>query len=593
MMRWFVLSLLLGQAWPASAQQAIPSWAVGAVWYRIVPERFRNANPRNDPVKERVVGDRLQDWQVHPWASDWYKFQVWEEARQQPFYDIVRDRRYGGDLVGVSERLRYLRDLGVDVVSFTPLFESRSVLKYDAASFHHIDNNFGQDREGDWSRLQAPQQADLQDWQPTSADDMFFEFVGYAHELGLKVVLDVVFSYCGRDFWAFRDVRENQQDSPYKDWFVVTTWDDPATPDTVEFDYAGWHGDKSRPLFRQDQAGPVQPVKDYLFASTRRWMDPNGDGDPLDGVDGWCLGASAGLKPAFWREWVALVKSINPNAVTVVAAWEPDAPRPQAPHFDLTDNPAYTRLVDAFFVYNRLSVTEFDAALKRLREDLGDTLAYSVLNWLDTHKTDRLASRIMNADRRRDGASDQADAYDPRKPNPDERALQKLIVFFHLAYVGAPTVFYGDESGLWGGPYPDNLKPMMWPEFTAEPETYASIRPDLSDYSENRFDRDLYRVYRGMGRVRRENVALRRGDFHTLLTDDARQIYAFLRKFEKNEVLVVLNKGEDRQQVQLASPWPEGTKVRDPLRKAKLEIKEAQLTLDLTRRSALVLVKNK
>lgn len=586
--------VLLAQVGPGATQSTVPDWAAGAVWYHIVPERFRNADPRNDPVKERVVGDRLKDWQVHPWASDWYKFQVWERMRQAPFYEVVKDRRYGGDLIGVYEAARYLKALGVDVIRLTPIFESPSVLKYDAATFHHVDNNFGEDREGDWSIMQS-QREDPEQWETTHADELFFELVEYVHKLDMRVVLEAVFSYCGREFWAFKDLIENQETSKYKDWFVVLSWDDPFTPDTSEFDYAGWQGNKDLPVFRQDENGPVAPVKQYIFDSTRRWMDPDGDGRLEDGVDGWCIRDAEGLPPQFWREWHDLVKSINPEAVTVTLSGSAGAVDGFSEPFDLTDDPDFAKLLDDFFIHERLSVGAFDAELAKRRARYGE-LSHSVLNWLDSPSTARLSSRIVNARTRPANGGAKANdrgSYDPRKPNDDERQLQRLIAFFQLTYVGAPVIFYGDESGMWGGPFPDNLKPMMWREFTAEPETYANIRPDLPGESRNVFDVHFYGLYRVLNKARHENPALRRGSFEPLLVDDERGLYIFLRKYENNEVLVCVNRSLERQTVKLKSPWKKGVKFKDYLHKEKHTVKEPFLELDLTKHSGLILVKEK
>src|SRR5690606_28695503 len=102
----------------------------------------------------------------------------------------------------------------------------------------------------------------------------------------------------------------------FHDWYTVTSWDDPATPDN-EFDYQGWWGYKGLPEFRDHDNGLPDPVRDYIFASTQRWMDPNGDGDPSDGIDGWRLDVAEEVGNRFWLEWHNHVRTINPNAVTI------------------------------------------------------------------------------------------------------------------------------------------------------------------------------------------------------------------------------------------------------------------------------------
>lgn len=90
------------------SQAQVPDWAKKAVWYQIFPERFRNGDSKNDPAAAdaQVTG---REWHVSTWTSDWYKLQPWEEKSSGKFYDVVFDRRYGGDLEGAVDELPYLK----------------------------------------------------------------------------------------------------------------------------------------------------------------------------------------------------------------------------------------------------------------------------------------------------------------------------------------------------------------------------------------------------------------------------------------------------------------------------------------------------
>ena len=139
MRRLLVLILLLLAA-PHSplAQPAPPDWAEGAVWYQLFPERFRNGDESNDPTWASLdFNDRADSslWRPSDWTGDWYARDAWEEAMAPNFYeDGVFQRRYGGDLQGVLEKVDYLADLGVEVVYFNPVFHAASLHKYDASS---------------------------------------------------------------------------------------------------------------------------------------------------------------------------------------------------------------------------------------------------------------------------------------------------------------------------------------------------------------------------------------------------------------------------------------------------------------------------
>ncbi|RMF66345.1 MAG: alpha-amylase, partial [Calditrichaeota bacterium] len=274
-----------------AAQVNVPEWAKRAVWYQIFPERFYNGDPKDDPTLQDILGSWPHDssgaYQISDWTGDWYRLQPWEGGAHDFYYHVQR-RRYGGDLAGVLKKLDYLENLGITAIYFNPLFEAPSLHKYDGATYHHIDNNFGPAPARDATLVLQEKPDDPSTWRWTSADSLFLAVVRACHDRGMKVIIDGVFNHVGLNFWAFRDVVQKQQTSKYRDWFVVKRWDDPNTPEN-EFDYEGWFGVKELPEFRETADGFVPAVKAYIFHAVRRWMDPDGDGDPSDGIDGWRL----------------------------------------------------------------------------------------------------------------------------------------------------------------------------------------------------------------------------------------------------------------------------------------------------------------
>ncbi len=129
-----------------------PDWAASAVWYQIFPERFRNGDPNNDPTRASLEPPIKAgpDWRITSWTADWYARDRWETALGPDFYKGgVFDRRCGGDLQGVLDKLDYLKDLGINALYFNPLFYADSMHKYDGNSYHHIDPYFGPDPKGD------------------------------------------------------------------------------------------------------------------------------------------------------------------------------------------------------------------------------------------------------------------------------------------------------------------------------------------------------------------------------------------------------------------------------------------------------------
>jgi glycosidase len=549
-----------------------PQWAKTAVWYQIFPERFRNGDPTNDPTLADIRGARPHDqtspWQIHPWTSDWYQLQPYEQQNGQDiWFNLVR-RRYGGDLQGVLDKLDYLQDLGVTAIYLNPVFESPSHHKYDGTLYHHIDRTLGPDPSGDQSLMAGEDPADPATWVWTAADRLALKLIREVHARDMQVIFDGVFNHVGITNPFFQDVVKHQRRSRYQDWFSIDCWDDPALG--TRFAYTGWWGVRELPEWRQDQNGIVDGPKEYIFAATRRWMAPYGD--PAEGVDGWRLDVAFCVQHQFWKDWRILVKSINPQAYLtgeLILPLEQLKAYFQGDEFDAMMNYQFAYACAEYFIdrEKRLRTSEFDALLTELREAFGERVAYVQQNLTDSHDTDRLGSQIVNLDgvAFRDESyhiyskAAKNPAYDTRKPGLAEIQTQKLITMFMMTYVGAPMIYYGDEAGMWGAGDPCCRKPMVWDDLEYEPEAVlpdGNLRADPDTVEVNR---DLLQTYQRLIRIRRQHPALSLGDFQTLLTDDERQIYAFRRRLEAQTVVVALNSADQPQQLELqaagAAAW--------------------------------------
>src|SRR5918992_530243 len=311
MPRFLIIPVLLATACARGLPQGtpeanldVPAWAADAIWYQIFVERFRNGDPSNDPTVrdiEGVTDEPTPDgWRPSPWSQDWYRQEPWAAATGKDFYGTVQFRRYGGDLQGVIDRLEYLQQLGVTALYFNPVNDAPSLHKYAARNYRHIDRNFGPDPRGDEARMAAEDPVDPATWGWTAADSLFLVLVREVHRRGMRIIVDYSWNHTGITFWAWRDVLANQRASRFADWYAIETFDDSGTPDTNEFRYRGWVGVPWLPEWKKVGRPPgkthgaiegnlVPGVRELAFNVTRRWLDPNGDGDPSDGVDGFRL----------------------------------------------------------------------------------------------------------------------------------------------------------------------------------------------------------------------------------------------------------------------------------------------------------------
>ncbi len=529
----------------------VPFWAADAVWYQIFPERFRNGDTANDP--DRLSLEEPQyvptSWRISPWTGDWYARDSWEVQSGSDFYNNgVFNRRYGGDLQGVLDKLDYLDSLGITAIYFNPLFYARSLHKYDGAAYQHIDPHFGPNLQGDLALIQQ-ETTDPATWHWSSADSLFLHLLREAHQRGIRVILDGVFDHSGRDFYAFHDLQVNQKNSAYKDWYTVYSFYDPAVPGST-FTYKSWWNYASVPQFATTLDGSTLAPgpKAYIYAICKRWMDPDGDGDPSDGIDGWRLDTVPDVPIGFWTEWNTYVRSINPDIYTVSEVWGDATWYIQNGRFSATMN--YSGC--AFPVYDYLTrssstPSQFVSALTGLASEYGNDVALANQNLLDSHDTERLMSMIVNAPISTGwgtvNSPRSSSLYSIRKPNGLERRLQRLIVLAQMTIPGAPMVYYGDEAGMWGATDSDDRMPMPWPDLqfapqATDPRGFART-PDDANY-----DTAVAQYYRSAIALRHRYASLRRGTFQQVAVNDSLKAIAFTRSIPGEAVLTCLNRSD-------------------------------------------------
>lgn len=549
----------------------VPHWAKQVVWYQIFPERFRSGHQDINPSLTDIEGawphDQTSPWQVHPWTSDWYTLQPYEQENGQGInFNLVR-RRYGGDLQGIIDKLDYLQDLGITAIYLNPVFESPSHHKYDGKVYHHIDRTLGPDPAGDKALMDREDPGDPSTWTWTAADKLGLKLIQEVHRRGMRLIFDGVFNHISVHSPFFRDVVNQQQQSRYGGWFSINSWHNPEQG--TQFSYNGWWGVPELPEWRQDENGIVDGPKQYIFEITRRWMAPFGD--PQDGIDGWRLDVAFCIEHPFWKQWRRHVKTINPEAYLTAEVIGPiDKLRPflQGDEFDAVMNYNVGFACADYFINQekRITTSEFDALLRELRDAFDPGVTYVQQNLLDSHDSNRVSSHIVNPDgeRYREWGKYYAfskaiknPAYNPRKPTPAEYEVQKLIALFMMTYVGAPMIYYGDEVGMWGANDPCCRKPMLWDDLVYEPEVYLpdGSKREIPDPVE--VNTDLYQTYKKLIWLRHQYPALSLGDFQTVLTDDEKQVYAYRRSLDGQTLLVALNNTRQTQQVELDTPTAE------------------------------------
>lgn len=553
-----------------------PDWAKGRVWYQVFVERFRNGDPGNDPAGPL---EHTRAWN-EPWNSlsaDELE-QAWAQTRATParaarplrFSPAAwarSARRYGGDLPGLAQALPGLRELGVEGLYLCPIFEAPSSHKYDASDFRHIDPTFAPATGGGRAaeRAAVRESPDPKTWTRTPADAYFQdEFLPAVHDAGMRIILDGVWNHVGVRHWAFADVVERGAASPFAAWFDAqfATGDperDGVPPGAAALEpgaLIGWRGWNRRngelPVFARGADDLVAPVREHVFAVTRRWMNPEGPRERR--IDGWRLDVAPDLPMGFWRSWRALVKSIDPEALLIGEVWFPARSFFGGAAFDGQMNyPAAMPIVRFIAGDPDMPGAELALALERVFSNHPATDLVQ-LNLLGSHDTARLATMMH----------DPGSAYEPapwfqtpvdRHARPGPEAYRRALLGFALQATmpGAPMVYYGDEVGVFGPTDPHCRKPYPWPELGPYAEGHG---PDLAFRSE----------VKAWLRLRAHPVAGHAVRFGNLRFEpsEGREVLAFRRGLNRVEVLSVVNRGGKEFDASSLRCWGAGWRAAMP-----------------------------
>ena len=600
-----------------------PEWSKGVVWYEISVERFRNGDPSNDPTPEDIEGAYPgfvpEGWKITPWTHDWYKEDAYFKniGNRKDYYgneitkitDKVQLRRYGGDLQGILDKMDYIDSLGVTAIYFRPLNDAPSLHKYDARNWHHIDVNFGPDPLKDKKTIASEIPDDPSTWVMTEADLLFLKVIEEFHKRGIKVILDYSWNHTGQTFWAWQDVLKNQEKSKYKDWYWVENFDNPNTPEN-EFKYHGWVGVPDLPEIRetqkQDLSNGLKPfegniyneaAKQHIFSVAKRWLDPNNDGDPSDGVDGFRLDVAAETPLGFWREFRKHVRQINPDAYLLGEIWWeewPDKlldPEPflRGDVFDAVMNYRWYRAVRHFFNESPhpISVSELTDSLHRFSSNLRTGNNYAMMNYTGGFDTPRILTSLFNKNKYKYySKAHENPVYKIHKPDSETYQTLKLLLTQQYTYVGAPHIYAGDEMGMWGADDPSSRKPLIWPDFTFEDEVVHPLGKERP-VDKVEFNHDLFQFHQKLIRIRKSNPVLVDGELEFIKVDDSNETLAYRRFNKENEMIVVFNHQHKPKTVHIPLLFKE--KYIDFLQTSNIKINGKEVIAEIPPRSACIL----
>lgn len=393
----------------------------GAVMYQIFPDRFFEGNPQKPKTYLERIYRTNKAGEPYFWNTD-----------QENGY-LSRDY-FGGDLVGIEQKLPYLKSLGVNWIYLNPVFEAHSNHRYNTADYMNIDPYLG-----------------------TNED--FTHLCQKAKEMGIKIIIDGVFNHTGSDSIYFNkearypDVGAWQSpESVYRPWFYFHA--DGKT-------YDSWWGFDTLPTCNKENLN----FREFICGENGvidTWIARGASGFRLDVVDE--------LPDDFVVEIRNAVKNHGEDKYLIGEVWE-DASTKEAygkrrEYFwgheldGVMNYPFRTAIIN--FLKDPNTTHIFRETVESICENYPAPALASITNHLGTHDTMRIITALVGEDPQGNGRAWQSG----RKLSPDAyaRGIRLLEQAFVLQFTlpGIPCVYYGDEIAMQGYADPFNRAYFNW-----------------------------------------------------------------------------------------------------------------------------------
>ncbi len=418
-------------------------------------------------------------------------------------------------LSGLMHWIDYLEDLGVNALLLGPVFES-SRHGYDTADYFRVDRRLG--------------------------DDTMLAAVSHElHRRGIRLVLDAVFHHTGRDFWAFRDIRERGQASPYCDWYSLDFTR--RSPYGDPFHYQGWAGNYD--LVKLNLKNPL--VRDHLLAAVSWWIE-------RFEIDGLRIDVADALDLGFQRELAAHCRSRRPDFWLMGEVVHGDY-RHWAYPGGLSSTTNYEAYKGLWSSHNDRNYFEIAYSLNRQFGPGGIYRGLQLYSFADNHDVDRVASVLKTP-----------------------AHLYPLYVLL-ITMPGVPSIYYGSEWGIEGRKATGTDAPLR-PALDPAAFSRQAIDPELPE---------LRGTIKLLIALRRRYVALRAGDYAQIYV--AAEQFAFMRRDSDSSIVVAVNAAGHPAEIPLRLPDFADAQLVDALNDGEVfSATDGQCRLSIPARWARILV---
>lgn len=548
-----------------------PAWMANANVYQIFPDRFRNGDPKNDYCVPGSTSGCPSFYSASPKSNiavtTWNTLLCDPNNQNLSCFGNFGSIFYGGDLLGIQNELDYIQGLGFDTLYLNPIFYGNSNHRYDTDDFLNIDPALG-------------------------GNAALISLLTAMNRRGMHAILDGTFEDASSDSTYFNAYGKfsttgacQSLSSPWRTWFQFLDNNVPCGTS----DYGYWSTFPTLPMFNPSQSA----VQQFFFSGTPdnvmlHWYKA--------GASGWRFDSAPNLPNSYWHSLRPFAKSYNPDGPLIGEIWSNASPWLAGDQMDSVMNYRFRRNVTGFvrWPYNwiddndngsdaiiPLTPSQFDTANRAVRDDYPLQSTATMLDLIDSHDTNR-ALFVMT------------ELGDNGLVQAKQRL--KLAALFQFTYIGAPTVFYGDEAainapslysspnGPAGDPYA--RAPYPWTDQPGDPNIYGP--PDQS----------VIAYYTALAHLRKQHPTLVSGTYVTLVTGDTQQpsaanTYAYARSIPGGETAVVaLNNGPSANMpvIPVGAYYRDGTLLQDVIGGATYTVFGGNVSLTLDPISGVLLL---
>lgn len=451
------------------ANYTTPSWLHETVFYQIFPDRFANGDPANDiqPADFEYRGARPKTF-------------AWEQPPDpETIFPLVF---YGGDLVGVRQRLNHIENLGINAIYFNPLFTSKSNHKYDGSDYDHVDPSLG----GDVALVSLREELTKRD---------------------MRYMLDIVPNHCGYAHPWFQAAQASL-DAPEAEFFTFGNHPD---------DYATWLGVWSLPKLNYNSAELRRRMYGNADGILRKWLTGgfSADGWRVDVANMLGRQGETQIGDEISQEIRAAVKETNPDAYLLGENFFDATPQLQGDQYDGSMN--YAGFTHPLLYW----LIGFHLKAWGLGEEIWSDVPFSTQALIDTWR-ERMAVIPWQIQLQQFNLLGSHDTPRIRSLVKGDDALHRLAVAVLITFPGVPSIYYGDEIGMVDDEYLDQRGCMIW--------------------DEERWNHELHQFYREMIELRRTSSALQLGSFQVV--DVQGDWFAYVRQSGNETILLIANRGD-------------------------------------------------